>query len=98
MRKNTYLNELFCEVGRKRNVAAQTKAGVRFGTAGVTEALGNLTPDFKYMTGASAGAAAEIGFGDYFALQPELMWVQKGFRFNEGNRGIALNTGVLFNF
>ena len=65
-------------------VAIGLKAGANFGNVHTTEALGDLTPDFKYATGAVAGAVAEISFGKHFAVQPELNWVQKGFRFSEG--------------
>ena len=64
-------------------VAIGLKAGANFGNVHTTEALGDLTPDFKYATGAVAGAVAEISFGKYFSVQPELNWVQKGFRFSE---------------
>lgn len=60
------------------------KGGGNFGTVHATEALNSLAPDFKYATGAVAGGVAEIGFGRYFAFQPEVQWMQKGFRFDEG--------------
>lgn len=65
-------------------IALGLKGGVNFGTVHATETLNSLTPDFKYSTGAVAGGVAEISFGRYFALQPEVLWVQKGFRFDEG--------------
>lgn len=65
-------------------IALGLKAGANFGNVHTTQALNDLTPDFKYATGAVAGGVAEISFGKYFALQPELNWVQKGFRFSEG--------------
>ncbi len=64
-------------------VALGLKAGANFGNVHTTQALNDLTPDFKYATGAVAGGVAEISFGKYFAVQPELNWVQKGFRFSE---------------
>lgn len=65
-------------------IALGLKGGANFGTVHATETLNSLAPDFKYATGAVAGGVAEINFGRYFALQPEVNWVQKGFRFNEG--------------
>lgn len=66
---------------------AQIAIGVRGGgnlsTAHVTETLDQLTPDFRYAPGFTAGIVSEINFGPYFALQPELNFVQKGFRFEE---------------
>ncbi len=65
-------------------VALGLKGGGNFGTVHTTDMLNSLTPDFKYATGAVAGGVAEISFGRYFAIQPEVQWVQKGFRFDEG--------------
>lgn len=65
-------------------VAIGLKGGANFGTVHTTDMLGSITPDFKYATGVVAGAVAEVNFGDHFALQPEIGWVQKGFRFDEG--------------
>ncbi|MCC6281860.1 MAG: PorT family protein [Saprospiraceae bacterium] len=65
-------------------IALGLKAGANFGNVHTTQALNDLTPDFKYATGAVAGGVAEISFGKYFSIQPELNWVQKGFRFSEG--------------
>lgn len=59
------------------------KAGANFGTVHASGIIGDLAPDFKFMTGVNAGVASEIGFGKYFALQPELNFVQKGFRLQE---------------
>jgi len=64
-------------------VALGLKVGSHFGTVHTTETLDKLTPDFKYATGWTVGGLAEINFGKYFALQPEVNWVQKGFRFDE---------------
>jgi hypothetical protein len=64
-------------------VAVGLKAGANFGNVYMTEALGNLAPDFKFATGAVAGGVVEANFGKYFAVQSELNWVQKGFKFTE---------------
>ena len=65
-------------------IALGLKGGVNFGTVHATETLNSLAPDFKYAPGVVAGGVAEIGLGRFFALQPEVQWVQKGFRFDEG--------------
>ncbi len=67
--------------------AQQTSFGLRGGVhlpnVYVTEGLDQLTPDFKIYTTFNVGAVAEIGIGRYFALQPELAYVGKGFRVAE---------------
>lgn len=65
-------------------IAIGLKAGANLGNVYMTQTLNDLTPDFKYATGAVAGGVAEFNFGKFFALQPEVNWVQKGFRFSEG--------------
>lgn len=67
----------------RAQVAVGLKGGANFGNVYMTEALDDLAPDFKSATGAVAGAVAEVSFGKYFAVQPELNWVQKGFRFTQ---------------
>ncbi|MBL7781134.1 MAG: PorT family protein [Saprospiraceae bacterium] len=64
-------------------VAVGLKGGANFGNVYMTKTLDNLAPDFKSATGALAGGVVEANFGKYFALQSELNWVQKGFRFSE---------------
>ncbi len=64
-------------------IALGLKVGSNFGTVHTTETLDKLTPDFKYAPGWTVGGVAEINFGKYFALQPEVNWMQKGFRFDE---------------
>ncbi len=64
-------------------IAIGLKTGGNFATVGVTDFLDQVTPDFKYAPGFTAGVVSEINFGRYFALQPELNFVQKGFRWDE---------------
>lgn len=64
-------------------VALGLKGGAAFGTTHVTQMLDQVTPDFKFAPGWTAGGVAEISFGNYFALQPEISWMQKGFRWDE---------------
>lgn len=64
-------------------IAVGVKTGGNFATVGVTDFLDQVTPNFKYAPGFTAGVVTEINFGQYFALQPELNWVQKGFRWDE---------------
>lgn len=74
---------LFCQQIATAQIAVGLKTGGHFSTASVTETLDQLTPDFKFSPVFTAGVVSEINFGDYFALQPELNWVQKGFRWDE---------------
>lgn len=70
-------------IAAQAQVALGLKVGSNFGTVHTTETLGRLSPDFKYAPGWTVGGIAEINFGKYFALQPEVNWMQKGFRFDE---------------
>jgi hypothetical protein len=64
-------------------VALGIRGGANFATVHATETLDQLAPDFRFTPGYDVAGVAEINFGDYFALQPEVHWVQKGFRFAE---------------
>lgn len=74
---------LFVSTFTQAQVAIGLKGGANFGNVYMTDALDDLAPDFKSATGAVAGGVAEISFGKYFAVQPEVNWVQKGFRFTQ---------------
>ena len=78
------LTSLFFYTAAQAQVSVGLKGGANFGTAYTTDMLNSITPDFKYATGAVAGVVTELKFNDHFALQPEVNWVQKGFRFDEG--------------
>lgn len=74
---------LFVNTLAQAQVAIGLKGGANFGNVYMTETLDDLAPDFKSATGAVAGAVTELSFGKYFALQPEVNWVQKGFLFTQ---------------
>lgn len=73
----------FCQTSDAQ-IAIGLKGGGNFSTVHATQMLSSVTPDFKYSAGVVAGGVAEISFGRYFAVQPEIQWMQKGFRFEEG--------------
>lgn len=97
---------LFITLGAYANaqtqVAVGVKAGGNFNTAQVTDLLDQVTPDFRFASGATAGIVTEISFGDHFALQPEVNWVQKGFAWQEsigvpiGNVDIPIGAKATF--
>lgn len=64
-------------------VAIGLKSGVNFANVHTTDLIGQAAPDFNYAPGWNVGMVSEISFGNYFALQPELSWVQKGFSWKE---------------
>lgn len=70
-------------------VALGLKAGAQFNNVYMTDVLNQVTPDFQYAAGWTLGGVAEVNFGEYFALQPELNFVQKGFAWDE-SAGVAL--------
>jgi hypothetical protein len=81
---------LFCAFSLLSATSAQVtfavgaKGGLQLSNVHTTQILADYAPDFRFSKGATAGLVSEIGFGKYFALQPELIWVQKGFTWNEG--------------
>ncbi|MBL7818089.1 MAG: PorT family protein [Saprospiraceae bacterium] len=54
----------------------------------------NGTIDFKNMTNTNFGLVAQIGLTDNFSIQPELNYLQKGFRINEGTDLTLFNVPV----
>lgn len=75
-------------LGSALPLSAQIFIGVRGGAhlsnVKATETLESLTPDFRFAPGGTAGVTAEFGITDWFAVQPEINWTQKGFNFDEG--------------
>ncbi|GJM35605.1 MAG: hypothetical protein DHS20C18_46060 [Saprospiraceae bacterium] len=65
-------------------VSVGLKSGLNWANVSTTEALGSITPDFKSLDEFNFGIVAEVGITDYFAVQPELNFVKKGFALNEG--------------
>jgi hypothetical protein len=74
-------------VGLGQAALAQIALGARIAgnlsTVEATQTIDQLAPEFRFAPGFTAGVVSEINFGPYFALQPELNFVQKGFRFEE---------------
>ncbi|MDX1943473.1 MAG: porin family protein [Saprospiraceae bacterium] len=66
-----------------QNISIGLRGGLHLPNVYVTDGIDNLTPDFKSYTAASIAAVAEIGFGQHFAIQPELAYVGKGFKVAE---------------
>lgn len=64
-------------------VAIGLKTGANFSKVHTTDLIDQVAPDFRYTPGWNLGGVAEINFGNYFALQPEVNWVQKGFTWDE---------------
>jgi hypothetical protein len=68
------------------SVSAQTfslggKVGYNWNSVSAPSFNGTL--NFKNMTNTNFGLVAQIGLTDNFSIQPELNYVQKGFRLNE---------------
>ena len=67
--------------------AAHAQQGARFGVkAGVSLAniTGDGTSDSKNLVGATAGLMADFGFNDLISFHPELLYSQKGVKFESG--------------
>lgn len=83
-------------------VAIGLKTGVNFASVHTTDLIDQAAPDFNFTPGWNVGLVTEINVGNYFALQPEVNWVQKGFTWNEsvgiplGNVEIPLGAAATF--
>ena len=83
-------------------VALGLKTGALFNTVRVTDGLDALAPDFSYAAGFTVGGVAEINIGQYFAVQPEFNYAQKGFRRQEsegvniGNMEVPIGATATF--
>ncbi len=65
-------------------VSVGAKAGVYTSFIDVTEAAEGLTQNVEGLTTATFGIVSEIGLGENFAFQPELLYTTKGFKVSEG--------------
>lgn len=65
-------------------ISVGAKAGVYTSFIDVTEAAEGLTQNVEGLTTATFGIVAEIGLGENFAFQPELLYTTKGFKVSEG--------------
>ncbi len=68
--------------------SAQVAVGLRGTFAGSVlttfELIQNITPDFKLLPSGSGGVFVEIPANQWFSVQPEVNYSQKGFRIKEG--------------
>jgi len=75
------------------------KTGINFNNVSQTDALDALTPDFQQLVGLNIGLVSELEVGNHFAFQPELVYTQKGFKFDQGTNidlfNIPLPIGVI---
>ena len=71
-------------------ISIGAKAGVYTSFIDVTEAAEGLTQNVEGLTTPTFGLVAEIGLGENFAFQPELLYTTKGFKVSEG---LNLNLG-----
>lgn len=60
------------------------RAGFNWANISESQAIDNLTPDFKYIDNYNYALVAEIPVTENIAFQPELALIKKGFALNEG--------------
>lgn len=69
--------------------------------AGVNLANVSVDPDLEFDTKSNMGmiiaVPVEIGIGESFAIQPEVMFVQKGFKVEENILGLNFKTQMIIN-
>ena len=85
MKKSIFATALFVFISFV-SLSAQTFAlggKIGYNWNNVTAPAFNGTIDFKKMTNVNFGLVAQIGLTDNFSIQPELNYVQKGFRIQE---------------
>lgn len=70
------------------------KGGVNFANVYTTEALGSLTPDFKYIDEFHFGVVGELGLTNNFALQSEINVIKKGLQFDEDFNANVFNMDI----
>ncbi|ARS34448.1 porin family protein [Pontibacter actiniarum] len=90
--KSKFLLTVAAALGLTFAAEAQTVTiGPRVGVNIATQRLGGDASDddkeavselLKYNTGAQFGAVVNVGIDDMFSLQPELLYVQKGYKVN----------------
>lgn len=82
-------------------VSVGAKAGVYTSFIDVTDAAEGLTQNVEGLTTATFGIVSEIGLGENFAFQPELLYTTKGFSVSEGLNinlgGFPIPAGVTAN-
>lgn len=65
-------------------ISVGAKAGVYTSFIDVTDAVEGLTQNVEGLTTATFGIVTEIGLGENFSFQPELLYTTKGFKVSEG--------------
>jgi len=83
----------FCQISLAQ-LSVGVKGGVNFANVYTTEALGNLTPDFKYIDEFHFGVVGELGLTNHFALQSELNLIKKGLQFDEDFNADVFNMNL----
>ena len=76
----TIVAVLFSATFSFAQVSIGAKAGVYTSFIDVTDAAEGLTQNVEGLTTPTFGIVAEIGLGENFAFQPELLYTTKGFK------------------
>jgi hypothetical protein len=84
MKKATFLAGLFlvCMQPLMAQLHVGVRSGVQVSTVKQSDLLSELTPKAAYLIGNSTGAVAELDLGESFALQAELAYNARGFRYD----------------
>jgi hypothetical protein len=83
------------------SVPLYSQTSVKLGfQGGINLANGTVDPDLSTTTrtGMMGGAAFEIEFTDVFSIQPELLYVQKGAKFEDTEMGIPFKATLKFDY
>ena len=97
---------MIAAVSLQAQISVGVKSGLNWANVKTTEALGSITPDFNSLDEFNFGLVTEVGITDYFAIQPELNFVKKGFGMDVGtdmelfgvNLPIGVNAESRFNY
>ena len=72
------------------------KVGISIANAAFKSGGLTITPDSKI--GFQLGGALEIGVNDMFSIQPELLFIQKGFAFENSFSGTTTKSSLTLNY
>ncbi|MDJ1501774.1 porin family protein [Xanthocytophaga agilis] len=69
------------------------KIGYTVSKMSISDLIKDDESDIAFTSGFSAGAAFELGIGDIFSIQPEILYTQKGFKekYDDGNIDYHIN-------
>lgn len=73
---------IFATAANAQTFSIGAKVGSTWNTVSAPSFSGTI--DFKTMTNINFGLVGEVGLTENFSIQPEINYVQKGFRLNEG--------------